>query len=266
MNISNTAGGKLDGKATYDNAKWQQALVLAGMKNAIFLIDMVAPIFDIYRWKTGLDPITQEKLSPFDQNEAAAFTALTFIPFGKLGKVAKAIKVSTRTDEFKFLFEGVDEIKQAENASKATKMAKFMKLDRIEVTFKRNPKHDPEEFARQLADQEKGMNELTVSEYLANREKYLAQGRALEGNPAQQVARERAYTEKVTELQERGLTITAAKKQAKEWMDTQASLHNPGQIAGGKALNIGGLGDRRINSSIGSQWRYGIDIVDEKIN
>ncbi|MBC1330900.1 polymorphic toxin type 15 domain-containing protein [Listeria booriae] len=261
-----TKDGKLDGKATYDNAKWQQAHVLAGMKNAIFLIDMVAPIFDIYRWKTGLDPITQEKLSPFDQNEAAAFTALTFIPFGKLGKAAKAIKASTRTDEFKFLFEGVDEIKQAENASKATKMAKFMKLDRIEVTFKRNPKHDPEEFARQLADQEKGMNELTVSEYLANREKYLAQGRALEGNPAQQVARERAYTEKVTELQERGLTITAAKKQAKEWMDTQAALHNPDQIAGGKALNIGGLGDRRINSSIGSQWRYRIDIVDEKIN
>ncbi|MBC1975860.1 polymorphic toxin type 15 domain-containing protein [Listeria booriae] len=258
--------GKLDGKATYDNAKWQQAHVLAGMKNAIFLIDMVAPIFDIYRWKTGLDPITQEKLSPFDQNEAAAFTALTFIPFGKLGKVAKAIKVSTRTDEFKFLFEGVGEIKQADNASKSTKFAKFMKLDKIEVTFKRNPKHDPEEFARQLADQEKGMNELTVSEYLANREKYLAQGRALEGNPAQQVARERAYTEKVNELQERGLTITAAKKQAKEWMDTQAALHNPDQIAGGKALNIGGLGDRRINSSIGSQWRYRIDIVDEKIN
>ncbi|MBC2315544.1 hypothetical protein HCC18_01705 [Listeria booriae] len=266
MKISDTAGGKLDGKATYDNAKWQQAHVLAGMKNAIFLIDMVAPIFDIYRWKTGLDPITQEKLSPFDQNEAAAFTALTFIPFGKLGKAAKAIKASTRTDEFKFLFEGVGEIKQADNASKSTKFAKFMKLDKIEVTFKRNPKHDPEEFARQLADQEKGMNELTVSEYLANREKYLAQGRALEGNPAQQVARERAYTEKVTELQERGLTITAAKKQAKEWMDTQAALHNPDQIAGGKALNIGGLGDRRINSSIGSQWRYRIDIVDEKIN
>ncbi|MBC1229006.1 hypothetical protein HB816_00885 [Listeria booriae] len=261
-----TKDGKLDGKATYDNAKWQQAHVLAGMKNAIFLIDMVAPIFDIYRWKTGLDPITQEKLSPFDQNEAAAFTALTFIPFGKLGKVAKAIKTSTRTDEFKFLFEGVGEIKQADNASKSTKFAKFMKLDKIEVTFKRNPKHDPEEFARQLADQEKGMNELTVSEYLANREKYLAQGRALEGNVIQQATREESFTRKVNELRKSGISLTEARKQAKNWMDTQAALHNPDQIAGGNPLNIGGLGDKRINSSIGSQWKYRIDIVDEQIN
>ncbi|WP_118907344.1 HNH endonuclease [Paenilisteria weihenstephanensis] len=119
-----TKDGKLDGQATYDNAKWQQAHVLAGMKNAIFLIDMVAPIFDIYRWKTGLDPITQEKLSPFEQNEAAAFTALTFVPFGKLGKVAKAIKASTRTDEFKFLFENVDNIRKA-NTFKKMNIADF---------------------------------------------------------------------------------------------------------------------------------------------
>ncbi|MBC1944402.1 hypothetical protein HCA15_07260 [Listeria booriae] len=261
-----TKDGKLDGKATYDNAKWQQAHVLAGMKNAIFLIDMVAPIFDIYRWKTGLDPITQEKLSPFDQNEAAAFTALTFIPFGKLGKVAKAIKTSTRTDEFKFLFEGVGEIKQADNASKSTKFAKFMKLDKIEVTFKRNPKHDPEEFARQLADQEKGMNELTVSEYLANREKYLAQGRALEGNVAQRAAREEALSDKITEFMEKGYSFDGAEMEAAKWLENQAALHNPDQIAGGNPLNIGGLGNSAINSSIGSQWRYRIDIVDEQIS
>ncbi|MBC2023195.1 polymorphic toxin type 15 domain-containing protein [Listeria booriae] len=260
-----TKDGKLDGKATYDNAKWQQAHVLAGMKNAIFLIDMVAPIFDIYRWKTGLDPITQEKLSPFDQNEAAAFTALTFIPFGKLGKAAKAIKASTRTDEFKFLFEGVGEIKQAENASKATKFVKFMKLDKIEVTFKRNPKHDPEEFARQLADQEKGMNELTVSEYLANREKYLAQGRALEGDAAQKLARQETLKDKVAELRKQGLSRIEAQKKADEWMKMQAALHNPDQIAGGNPLNIGGLGDRKVNSSIGSQWKYRIEVVDEQI-
>lgn len=36
-------------------------------------------------------------------------------------------------------------------------------------------------------------------------------------------------------------------------------------IAGRKAEVIGGLGDKRINSSIGSQWRYRIDIVDEQI-
>ena len=66
------------------------------------------------------------------------------------------------------------------------------RIKEIEVNFKRNDKHDYEEFARQLKDQEKGMNELTVDEYLKNREKYIEQGRAIEGNAAQQAAREKA--------------------------------------------------------------------------
>ncbi|MBC1673480.1 hypothetical protein HB950_14280, partial [Listeria welshimeri] len=133
------------------------------------------------------------------------------------------------------------------------------------VNFNRNLKHDPEEFARQLKDQEKGMNELTVAEYLKNRERYIAEGRALEGNVAQQTAREEAYVQKVNELQKNGLSLSQAKKEAREWLDTQAALHNPDQIAGGKADIIGGMGDKGINSSIGSQWRYRIDIVDEQI-
>ncbi|HFR4146700.1 TPA: polymorphic toxin type 15 domain-containing protein [Bacillus cereus] len=139
------------------------------------------------------------------------------------------------------------------------------KIKEIEVNFNRNVKHDSEEFARQLKDQEKGMNELTVDEYLKNRERYIAQGRAIEGNAAQQAAREEAYVQKINELQREGLTLSNAKKKAKEWLDTQAALHNPDQIAGGKAEIIGGMGDKRINSSIGSQWRYRIDIVDEQI-
>ncbi|WP_257152590.1 polymorphic toxin type 15 domain-containing protein [Bacillus sp. AFS059628] len=104
-----------------------------------------------------------------------------------------------------------------------------------------------------------------MDEYLKNRERYIAQGRAIEGNAAQQAAREEAYVQKVNELQREGLTLSNAKKKAKEWLDTQAALHNPDQIAGGKAEIIGGMGDKRINSSIGSQWRYRIDIVDEQI-
>ncbi|GEL05967.1 hypothetical protein HNQ42_002194 [Rummeliibacillus stabekisii] len=164
-------------------------------------------------------------------------------------------------------------IKQAEKdgvlAGKGTGNVKHLddvpRIKEVEVNFKRNDKHDSEEFARQLKDQEKGMNELTVDEYLKNREKYIEQGRAIEGNAAQQAAREEAYVQKINELQREGLTLSKAKKQAKEWLDTQAALHNPDQIAGGKAEVIGGLGDKRINSSIGSQWRYRIDIVDEQI-
>lgn len=62
-----------------------------------------------------------------------------------------------------------------------------------------------------------------------------------------------------------GLSRSEAKTRAQEWLDTQAALHNPDQIAGGFADRIGGMGDTRINSSIGSQWRYRIDIVDDQI-
>lgn len=63
----------------------------------------------------------------------------------------------------------------------------------------------------------------------------------------------------------KGIDIDVAEEQAQKWMDTQAALHNPDQIAGGYADQIGGMGDKRINSSIGSQWKYRIDAVDEQI-
>ena len=63
----------------------------------------------------------------------------------------------------------------------------------------------------------------------------------------------------------RQLANQEAEKQAQKWLDSQAALHNPDQIAGGNPLNIGGMGDKKINSPIGSQWRYRIDEVDEQI-
>nr|WP_240515074.1 polymorphic toxin type 15 domain-containing protein [Bacillus cereus] len=90
-------------------------------------------------------------------------------------------------------------------------------------------------------------------------------GRAKEGNAAQKIARKEAYTQKVEELQGEGLPLSQAKKKAQEWLDTQAALHNPDQIASGKAEIIGGMGDKRVNFSIGSQWRPRIKIIDKQI-
>lgn len=58
--------------------------------------------------------------------------------------------------------------------------------------------------------------------------------------------------EKVTELRKQGLSREEANKKAEEWLKEQAALHNPDQIAGGKPEKIGGVGDKRVNSSIGS--------------
>ena len=137
------------------------------------------------------------------------------------------------------------------------------RVDEIKVEFNYNS--DEAEFARQLADQQKGMNELTVREYLDNRQKYIEQGRAIESNAAQQAAREKAFVDKVDELQDAGLSLKEAEEQAEKWLDTQAAVHNPDQVAGGYASNVGGVGDKGVNSSIGSQWRYRIDDVDVQI-
>lgn len=67
------------------------------------------------------------------------------------------------------------------------------------------------------------------------------------------------------ELQDAGLSLKEAEEQAQKWLDTQAALHNPDQVAGGHASNVGGVGDKGVNSSIGSQWRYRIDDVDAQI-
>ena len=161
---------------------------------------------------------------------------------------------------------GVNGVQGAKEVGRSGKLADDVpRISEIEVKFKQNPKHDTEEFARQLKDQEKGMNELTVEEYLKNRERYIAEGRALEGNAAQQLARKEALKEKVLEFRKQGFSRQEANAKAEKWMKTQAALHNPDQIAGGNPLNIGGMGDKRINSSLGSQWKYRIDIVDEQI-
>ncbi|MGD6816621.1 polymorphic toxin type 15 domain-containing protein [Metabacillus sp. 113a] len=73
------------------------------------------------------------------------------------------------------------------------------RIKEIEVNFKKNVKHDSEEYARQLKDQEIGMNELTVDEYLKNRDRYIAEGRAIEGNAAQKMARQEALKDKISE-------------------------------------------------------------------
>ena len=139
------------------------------------------------------------------------------------------------------------------------------RIDEIEIEFNYNSKYDETEFARQLEDQQKGMNDLTVQEYLDNRQKYIEQGRAIESDAVQQAAREKAFVDKVDELQDAGLSLKEAEEQAQKWLGTQAALHNPDQVAGGYASNVGGVGDRGVNSSIGSQWRYRIDDVDAQI-
>lgn len=149
--------------------------------------------------------------------------------------------------------------------NRGSKVPEIKKIDEFEVKFNRKSNHDAEEFTRQLKNQEKGMNRLSIEEYLNNRQNYLSKGRAPEASAVQKTARQEALADKILELRNQGLSKNDAKLQANEWMKSQAALHNPDMIAGGNPLNIQGLGDTNINSSLGSQWRYRIDAVDQYV-
>ena len=172
-----------------------------------------------------------------------------------------AVRLITENSE-----DGINQLlREYENGGNVISIESNKRLNQIEIEFNYKPQYDEGEFARQLADQENGMNQLTVEEYLKNRQKYINEGRAAESKVYQQQARDMAYFDKVNELCNLGKSKKEAENIAKKWLESEAALHNPDMIAGGKPQNVGGMGDSRINSSIGSQWQYRIDEVDKQI-
>ena len=137
-------------------------------------------------------------------------------------------------------------------------------MQKISIAFNRN---DDPEYNRQLELQEDGLNDLTVQEYLANRESFKENGRSPAGDKAQQDARAMAHAEKTEELMDNGLSRDEAEAQSSEWTKTQHALHSPDQIAGGNPEKITGVGDGGVNSSLGSQWGKGrADELEDQVN
>ena len=153
----------------------------------------------------------------------------------------------------------VDEIVKKLDKTSASKMPE------ITAKFNYKSKYDEVAFANQLKNQEKGLNDLTIAEFIENRKKYNGAGRSKEASKLQKELREKFKQDKIDELFESGLNYDDAIYEAKKWMKTQAILHDPDQIAGGNPLNLTGIGDKNINSSIGSQWRYRIDDLEKQV-
>lgn len=131
--------------------------------------------------------------------------------------------------------------------------------------FKWNPKHNFDEFMRQLKGQEAGLNSLTVDDFIKNRDEYLENGRSKLGSATQKRFRDQARANKVAEFRAKGYGRSEAKSMADDFMDNNAALHDPDQIAGGFGDNVTGMGDRGVNSSLGSQWKNNIDDIDSQV-
>jgi Novel toxin 15 len=149
------------------------------------------------------------------------------------------------------------------------------------------------DFNDQLAGQERGLNAMTVGEWARNRQSYNAraeelgegrdpiantlqnQFRAMQRQAILDVLQEPAGTVDTSDLapaslrfvqdtfarfpqhSSTGFPATEAASLVDGWLATQAALHDPDQIAGGNPSGLHNLGNRRINSSIGSQWGRG---------
>ena len=139
-------------------------------------------------------------------------------------------------------------------------------LPELEIPFKANPNHDYDEFKRQLSNQEDGLNDLTVQEYLDNRVKYLKEGRSVEGTALQQKFRDNFKKDMIDDLLDEGLSYSDAKKIIDDFMSTKSVLHDPDQVVGGYGNKMSGLGDTNVNTSIGSQWKSRVKIIDKYID
>ena len=129
--------------------------------------------------------------------------------------------------------------------------------------FKKNPKHSSTEFNKQLKDQQDAINKMQTKEWLKNRENFKNRDKADYNKRAKQARDE--YREKIRnnkydeylENPKNNYTPEQASAKADEFMKGKAALHNPDGVAGGKVDQITGMGDSRVNSSIGSQWANG---------
>jgi hypothetical protein len=128
------------------------------------------------------------------------------------------------------------------------------------------------EFDRQLVGQEKGLNALTIDEYLTGREAFIS-GDVKRNIPRSRNARAqfalKLERDAAQELSHKGYSLDESQKMARRISESKmkvlAALHNPDLISGGKDV-IDDFGDRQVNSSIGPQWKSRVNYLDQAVS
>ncbi|WP_299494178.1 polymorphic toxin type 15 domain-containing protein [uncultured Shewanella sp.] len=133
----------------------------------------------------------------------------------------------------------------------------------IKNKFKDDPKKLEQHYARQLQHQQNGLNDLSIGEYIDNRDRYKEMKR--KGTGSAQKDFRKSFKSKLSksleesyennpniELSPKEIEIKANKR-TEEIMKDLAALHDPDMIAGGND-KVERMGNKRVNSSIGPQW------------
>lgn len=131
--------------------------------------------------------------------------------------------------------------------------------------FKQNPNHNDKAYKDQFDEQMDTLQSTPLADWLRNRIDFLERGRTSDSLRAQQDARNIALKDKTFELQLEGKSPEEAKHLAAEWLKTQAATHRLDGIAGGNMSDVSGVGDTRVNSSLGSQWKSRVGDIDTAV-
>ena len=147
-------------------------------------------------------------------------------------------------------------------AFSSTKMKKVSPDPPFEISTKHKGDEKLEaEYDSQLKNQQDAINDMSVKDWLQNREDFKNRDKQQYGTDAKKARDEYRKQEigrrTADNMLENGGDYKKAKQDAVESMKGQAALHNPDGIAGGKVNDITGMGDSRVNSSLGSQWDKG---------
>lgn len=129
---------------------------------------------------------------------------------------------------------------------------------RLEVKCFKVPEGlDENEFLRQLKEQEDAINSISAEKMLERRQAIRDAGGTgpLRDTQAQIAARKDYEKQRVHELARAGIYGEPAEIVVASELKELAATHRLDIIAGGDPSDISGVGDKRTNSSIGSQWK-----------
>ncbi|ELQ2335774.1 hypothetical protein QTG64_002408, partial [Vibrio vulnificus] len=142
---------------------------------------------------------------------------------------------------------------------KPFKVPCFKLSDTLRKKNKDNIKSFEQHYARQLKHQENGLNDLTIGEYLENRERYRNMKR--EGTGLAQTDFRKDFKldlyQSLQKSYQKTKSIIEAEKLAlqrtEEIMANLAALHDPDMTAGGSDKVVR-MGRKDVNGSLGPQW------------
>jgi Novel toxin 15 len=172
----------------------------------------------------------------------------------------KAYRAAKKLKQLKDIKDKADKLKKAKEAAKAKPKVKkkVCAACKKEVKCFKKPKGmSDKEFDRQLKEQQDAINNTTADQLASRRDAIRSAGGTgpLRDKAAQQAARDTFARNRRTELANQGIKGKKADDMIAGELANLAATHRLDIIAGGNPSDISGMGDRRVNSSLGSQWK-----------